>query len=141
MLVFGNIPGQGHDVRGLSWWAWGHSYTGTMLRTFLAPRLAAVVAAGSLALTGCSQAGLSTADAYRVGCPALDAVAASGSVAGKVALAGLEQLRDSGQLAGESRQFVETAIQYLKDPTQVPEEGRKAIKDGCATNGYTLKNF
>lgn len=117
-----------------------HFYTVDMLRTSLALRLA-TVAAGALALTGCSQVGLSAADAYKVGCPALDAVAASGSVAGRVALAGLEQLRDSGQLAGQSQQFVETAILYLKDPTQVPAEGRQAIKDGCAANGYQLKNF
>ena len=32
--------------------------------------------AGVLALSGCSQAGLTVEDAYKVGCPALDAVAA-----------------------------------------------------------------
>ena len=97
-------------------------------------------AAGSLALAGCAQAGLSAADAYRIGCPALDAVAASGSVVGKVALTGLEQLRDSGQLTGENKQWVEVAIQFLKDPSKVDPAQKKVITDGCAANGYPLKN-
>ena len=112
-----------------------------MLRAALAPRPAAAAAIGTLALTGCAQAGISAGDAYKVGCPALDAVAAGGSVVGKVALAGLEQLRDSGQLTGESKQWLDVSIQYLKDPSKVPAESKKFIKDGCATAGYTLQNF
>ena len=112
-----------------------------MLRTSLAPRLALAAAIVTLALTGCSQAGISSNDAYKIGCPALDAVAASGSVVGKVALVGLEQLRDSGQVTGDSRVWLDTSIQYLKDPTKVPAENRKMIQDGCAANGYKLQNF
>lgn len=112
-----------------------------MVRTSLAPRAAAAVAVGLWALTGCAQTGVSVSDAYKVGCPALDAVAASGSVVGKVALAGLEQLRDSGQVTGDATVWLDTSIQYLKDPAQVPAEGRKALKEGCAANGYTLQNI
>ncbi|MFT3860147.1 hypothetical protein [Micropruina sp.] len=112
-----------------------------MLRTRPAPRLAAVLAAGTLALTGCAEAGVSAADLYKVGCPALDAVAAGGSVAGKVALAGLEKLRDSGQVTGDSKQWLEVAISYLNDPAQVPAESRTLIRNGCKANGYELTNF
>lgn len=97
--------------------------------------------AGILALSGCSQAGLSVDDAYQVGCPALDAVAASGSVVGKVALAGLEQLRDSGNVSGDAKKWVETSITFLSDPKKVSESDKQFIKDGCASHGYQLKNF
>jgi hypothetical protein len=100
---------------------------------------AAAIAA--LALTGCSQAGLSAADAYKVGCPALDSVAASGSAVGKVALTGLEKLRDSGQLSGETKQWVDGAIQFLQNPDKADPAQQQQIKDGCAANGYPLKNF
>ena len=101
----------------------------------------AAVAAGTLALTGCSQAAVSAADLYTIGCPALDAVAASGSVAGQVAVTGPEKLRGSGQVTGESRQFLDLAITYLKDPAKVPAESKKQIKAACKANGQELKNF
>ncbi len=107
------------------------------------PRISSVlvgVLAGTIALAGCSQAGLSENDAYKVGCPALDAVAASGSVVGKVALAGLEQLRDSGNVSGDAKKWVETSITFLSDPSKVNESDKKFIKDGCANHGYPLKN-
>ena len=97
--------------------------------------------AGVLTLSGCSEAGLTVEDAYKVGCPALDAVAASGSVVGKVALAGLEQLRDSGSVTGESKQWVDVAIQFLSDPAKVSEANKKLIRDGCAAHGHQLQNF
>ncbi|MFT4296237.1 MAG: hypothetical protein QM582_12580 [Micropruina sp.] len=108
------------------------------------PRTSSLVVgtlAGLLTLGGCSQAGVSTDDAYKVGCPALDAVAASGSVVGKVALAGLEQLRDSGNVSGDAKKWVETSISFLSDPQKVSEADKKFVKDGCANHGYPLKNF
>ena len=103
--------------------------------------LLAGAAVGALALSGCAQTGLRVEDAYKVGCPALDAVAASGSVVGKVALAGLEQLRDSGNVSGDAKKWVETSITFLSDPKKVSESDKKFIKDGCASHGYQLKNF
>lgn len=94
-----------------------------------------------LLLSGCAQAGLSAADAYRVGCPALDAVAASGSAAGKVTQAALEGLKNTGTVTGDPAQWLDVAIKYLNDPAQVSEADKKFIKDGCAANGYTLQNF
>ena len=103
--------------------------------------LLAGVAVGALALSACAQTGLRVEDAYKVGCPALDAVAASGSVAGKVALGGLEQLRDSGSVTGESRQWLDVAIDYLAHPEKVSDANKKMIRDGCAAHGYKLQNF
>ncbi len=98
-------------------------------------------AAGIVVLSGCSQAGLSVDDAYKVGCPALDAVAASGSAVGKVALSGMEQLRDSGSVTGESKQWLDVAIEFLAHPEKVSDENKKMIRDGCAAHGYKLQNF
>lgn len=100
----------------------------------------AAAAIGALALTGCGEAGLTAADAYKVGCPALDSVAASGSAVGKAALTGLEKLRDSGQLTAENKQWVDGAIQFLQDPNKVDPAQKQKIIDGCAANGYPLKN-
>lgn len=104
-------------------------------------RLAAAAAAGVLSLAGCAEAGLTAEDAYRVGCPALDAVAASGSTVGKVALVGLEKLRDSGQVSGEAKQWVERSISFLSEPDKVSDADKKLLRDGCAAHGYTLQNF
>jgi len=102
--------------------------------------LATLTVSGAFVLTGCTQANLTASDAYKVGCPALDAVAASGSVVGKVALAGMQQLHDSGAVTGEAKQWVEVSIQFLSDPNKVSAEQKQQLKDGCAANGYTLKN-
>ncbi len=96
---------------------------------------------GLVALSGCSQAGLSVDDAYKVGCPALDAAAASGSAVGKVVLSSLEQLRDSGSVTGESRQWLDVTVDFLANPEKVSDENKKMIRDGCAAHGYKLQNF
>ena len=49
---------------------------------------------------------------------------------GKVALAGLEQLRDSGNVSGDAKKWVETSITFLSDPKKVSESDKKFIKDG-----------
>lgn len=104
-------------------------------------RLAAAAAVGVLTFAGCAEAGLTAEDAYRVGCPALDAVAASGETVGKVALVGLEKLRDSGQVSGEAKVWVERSITFLGDPDKVSEADKQFLRDGCAAHGYTLQNF
>jgi len=109
--------------------------------SYLTTLTVSAAAIGALALTGCSAAGLSAGDAYKVGCPALDSVAASGSAVGKVALTGLEKLRDSGQLSSETKEWVDGAIQFLQDPDKVDPAQKQKIKDGCAANGYPLKNL
>ncbi|MFT3969776.1 MAG: hypothetical protein QM695_05710 [Micropruina sp.] len=66
---------------------------------------------------------------------------ASGSVVGKVALTGLEQLRDSGSVTGEGKQWLDIAIDFLANPEKVSEENKKVIRDGCAAHGYKLHNL
>ena len=97
--------------------------------------------AGILALSGCSEAGLSVEDAYKIGCPALDTVAASGSAANKVVLTGLEKLRDSGSVPAENKQWVDVAIDFLSDPGKISDANKKMIRDGCAAHGQPVKNF
>ena len=109
-----------------------------MARPFSALAAAAVTA--TVVLTGCSEVGLSAQDAYRIGCPAVDAVAASGSVVGKVALTGLEKLRDSGTVTGQSQSWLNAAIQFLADPDKADAGTKKLIVDGCKANGYPLQN-
>ncbi|MFT4217297.1 MAG: hypothetical protein QM619_08970 [Micropruina sp.] len=107
----------------------------------LARSLLAGATAGVLALSGCAQADVSVDDAYRIGCPALDAVAASGSVVGKAAVAGLKQLRDSGSVTGDGKQWLDVAIDFLSNPDTVSKENKKMIRDGCSAHGYKLTNF
>lgn len=103
-------------------------------------RLLAAAAAGAVVLSGCAEAGVTAQDAYKVGCPAIDAVAASGSTVGKVAVVGLEKLRESGSVKGEGARWLDLSIDFLKNPEKVPAEGKKLLVDGCAANGYTLQN-
>ena len=103
--------------------------------------LFAAVAVGAVVLAGCAETGLTAQDAYKVGCPAIDAVAASGSTVGKVAVAGLEKLRESGSVTGEGAHWLDLSIDFLKNPEKVPAEGKKLLIDGCAANDYTLQNI
>ena len=68
-------------------------------------------------------------------------MAASGSAVGKVALSGMEQLRDSGSVTGESKQWLDVAIEFLANPEKVSDENKKMIRDGCTAHGYKLQNF
>ncbi len=94
-------------------------------------------------LASCAESGVGAADAYKIGCPAIDSAAAGGSVAGKAAAAGLEQVKKSGQLDPEPERWVDAAIAVLgsNDPSKVSGETKKLIIDGCADNGYTLQNL
>ena len=103
---------------------------------------AAVVAALLLAVAACAQADVQPEDAYRIGCPAVDAAVASGSVAKKATVAGLKKLSASGQLDPEPQQWVDATISLLSaaKPEDTPTDARALIVDGCAENGYPLQN-
>ena len=110
-----------------------------MRRTVVA--LSLVFATAGLA--SCAESGIGAADAYKIGCPAIDSAAAGGSVAGKAAVAGLEQIKKSGQLDPEPERWVDASIAVLgsDDPSKASGETKKLIIDGCADNGYTLQNL
>jgi len=104
--------------------------------------LVGCVLAAGLALSGCGQGDIQAADAYKVGCPAVDAAAGSAPAIRSAAASGLKQLRDSAQLDPQPTAWVNAAVEFLEsdDPNKAPSETKKRLIDGCATNGYPLKN-
>ncbi len=104
--------------------------------------LVGLVLAAGLALAGCGQEDVQASDAYRIGCPAVDAAAGSAPAVRKAAASGLKQLRDSGQLDPQPTAWVDAAVDFLEsdDPSKASSETKKRLIDGCATNGYPLKN-
>jgi hypothetical protein len=105
---------------------------------------AVTVAVGGVALFGvaaCSQANVTAEDAYKIGCPAVDSAVAGGSVANQATLAGLRALRDSSTLDPEPQKWLDATIAVLENPENVPPEAKKLIVDGCADNGYPLRNL
>ncbi len=70
-------------------------------------KVAATVLVSLAALVGlaaCSS-GISAEDAYKIGCPAVDTAAGSGSLVNKATVAGLKQLSESGALDAEPQQL------------------------------------
>jgi hypothetical protein len=106
-------------------------------------RLGLLLAAGLAVagLTACSTDSQSAEDAYKIGCPALDAALAGGSVANQAAIKGLQVIRDSGQLDPEPAKWVDTAIAALTDPGDIPDDAKTMLTDGCEEHGYTLQNL
>ena len=104
---------------------------------------AAVALAALVGLASCAEAGISQADAYRIGCPAVDAAVGGGSVVGKASLTGLKKLSESGQLDPEPQKWLDATISLLEsdDPEATPSEAKQLILDGCAENGYPLRNL
>ncbi len=103
--------------------------------------LAALVTA--LTLTSCAQTGVSAADAYKIGCPAVDSALGGGTVVNQVSVAGLKALRDSNQLGPEAQTWLVAVIQTLESsrPEDMPADAKKLIVDGCQQNGYELQNL
>ncbi len=108
-------------------------------------RLGLLLAAGLAAtsLAACSTENQSADDAYKIGCPALDAAAAGGSTLNQAAVKALETARDSGQLDPEPTKWVDAAINVLNSPDSgnISAEAKKLLIDGCAEHGYTLQNL
>ena len=104
--------------------------------------LVGCVLAVGVALSGCGQGDLQASDAYKVGCPAVDAAAGSAPAIRNAAASGLKQLRDSTQLDPQPTAWVNAAVEFLEsdDPNKAPSETKKMLIDGCASNGYPLKN-
>jgi len=98
--------------------------------------------AALVGLAGCSSA-ISAEDAYKVGCPAVDSAAGGGSLVSKATVAGLKQVRDSGALDPGAQRWLDAAVSLLEsdDPSAVSAEAKKVIIDGCADNGYPLRNL
>ena len=77
------------------------------------------------------------------GTDTVDAAAKGGMAVNKVTVAGLKKLSQSGQLDPEPQRWVDAAISLLEsdDPKNPPGDAKQLIIDGCAKNGYPLKNL
>ena len=65
-------------------------------------------------------------------------------MAAKATVAGLKKLSESGRLDPEPQKWLDATISLLEadgDPNRVSTEAKKLIIDGCADNGYPLKNL
>ena len=98
--------------------------------------------AALLGLTSCA-ADVQASDAYKIGCPAVDAAAGGGTMVSKVTLAGLKKLSESGRLDPEPQRWLDATISLLEsdDPKDASSDAKKLIIDGCAKNGYPLHNL
>jgi hypothetical protein len=98
--------------------------------------------AAFVGLTACSP-GISAEDAYKIGCPAVDSAVGGGSLVNKATVAGLKQLSQSGALDAGPQRWLDATISLLEsdDPSAVSAEARQLIIDGCADNGYPLRNL
>jgi len=97
----------------------------------------------ALGLTGCAEAGVDEADAYAIGCPAIDAVLGGGSVVGTAAVAGLQELRDAIDPTTGTQEWIDAAITLLQsaDPDDLPADVRGLLVDGCVEHGHQLRNL
>ena len=108
-------------------------------------RLGLLLAAGLTVsgLVACSSDSPTAEDAYQIGCPALDAAMAGGSVLNEAAVKGLQAVHASGQLDPDPAKWVETAIAVLtsSNSDDIPDDARTLLVDGCAERGYQLQNL
>jgi hypothetical protein len=103
----------------------------------------AAALAAAVGLAGCSQSSVTTSDAYKIGCPAIDATMATGSVANKVAISTLREVRDHGHPSQQTKRWLKASIELLtaENPDAIPPRAKKQIIQGCKRNGYTLQNL
>ena len=94
-------------------------------------------------LTACSESDVDAADAYRVGCPALDAVLGGGGLAKKAGVAALRKLSEQPELGDEARQWLAAAAPVLNNAgaDDLPASTKAVLVDGCSDNGYQLQNL
>jgi hypothetical protein len=82
-------------------------------------------------------------DAYAVGCPLVNTALGAGTVARKLAAAGLGKLADSGALTQDQKQWVSDAKDLVSasKPDDVPGTVRDRVRKACAEHGQTLSNL
>lgn len=99
--------------------------------------------AALVAMVGCSQTNLTIEDAYKIGCPAIDATVATGSVANDVAVSTLKEIRDRAHPSQETKKWLNAAISLLTSdhPNALSRQTKKLIIKGCKENGYPLQNL
>jgi hypothetical protein len=82
-------------------------------------------------------------DAYAIGCPLVNTALGAGTVARKLAAAGLGRLADSGALTPDQKQWVSDAKDLVSasKPDDVPGSVRERVRQACAEHGQTLSNL
>lgn len=105
--------------------------------------VAVAAVAVAVVVAGCSQTNLTAEDAYKIGCPAIDATVASGQVANDVAVTTLKEVRDRAHPSKQTRQWLDAAIQLLTSdhPNSLSRDTKNLIIKGCKENGYQLQNL
>jgi hypothetical protein len=90
-----------------------------------------------------SSGAVSKQDAYAVGCPLVDTALGAGTVARKLASAGLGTLQKSGSLSADQKQWVSDAKELVSasKPQDVPGTVRSRVKKACADHGQQLSNL
>jgi hypothetical protein len=98
--------------------------------------------AAVVGLAACSPE-ITAEDVYKIGCPAVDSAAGGGSLVGEATVAGLKKLSESGTLDPEPQRWLDATISLLEsdDPNKVSGEAKQLIIEGCAENGYPLRNL
>jgi hypothetical protein len=98
--------------------------------------------AGVAGVASCSS-GVSAEDVYKVGCPAVDSAVGGGSLVSKATVAGLKKLSQSGTLDPEPQKWLDATISLLDsdDPSKISTDAKQLIINGCADNGYPLRNL
>jgi hypothetical protein len=110
-----------------------------MRKAVVAVLLGLAVVAG---VASCSS-GVSAEDVYKVGCPAVDSAVGGGSLVSKATVAGLKKLSQSGTLDPEPQKWLDATISLLDsdDPSKISTDAKQLIINGCADNGYPLRNL
>ena len=98
--------------------------------------------AALVGLASCSSE-VTAEDAYQIGCPAVDSAVGGGSLISKATVAGLKKLSESGTLDPEPQRWLDATISLLEsdNPGEVSSDVKQLIIDGCADNGYPLRNL
>src|SRR5215210_727487 len=80
-------------------------------------------------LVACSDAGITEADAYQIGCPALDAVVGGGSLGSKATVATLKKIREQPKLGDQTTRWLDAAIGALEttNPNDMPADAKAML--------------
>ncbi len=97
----------------------------------------------SSAKASSSSTKVTTKDAYAVGCPLVNTALGAGTVARKLAAAGLGKLADAGSLSPDQKQWLNDAKDLVSasKPDDVPGSVRERVRKACAEHGQTLSNL
>jgi hypothetical protein len=100
-------------------------------------------AKASSSSTKASSTKVTKQDAYAVGCPLVNTALGAGTVARKLAAAGLGKLAGSDALTPDQKEWVNDAKDLVSasKPDDVPGTVRERVRKACVEHGQTLSNL